>query len=81
MGLAQENALTADLNRLVKEGLLTIEQSVPVIVREPMSTTIRVMGSVRLVLREQEYIERLERENKELRDIIDGVKTSLKSHE
>ncbi len=65
-----EKNILAQLNEFISRGLLIVESTQPVFVREPDSTKLIVRTSVSLRLKDQEYIESLERQIKELNDLI-----------
>lgn len=67
-----ENLVLEQLNEFVKRGLIMIETSSPVLVwnldpSDP-NAKLEMRRTVKLVLKDQEYIEQLERENKALKD-------------
>lgn len=73
----KEALLLEQLNELVKRDLLVIEQTQPVLVRDSASDGLVFRQSVRLVLKDQEYIQKLEKENKELKEYKEKVKGLL----
>ncbi len=76
-----ENMILEQLNELISRGLLIVEKG-------PMSLTtcdshfsdirdpykIKVSQIVRLVLKDREYIERLEKENAQMRGVFEAIK-------
>lgn len=73
-----ESAILEQLDELVSRNLLVIEQQQPVLVRSSNSGTMEVQSSVRVLLKDQEYIEKLEKENKELQEKLSKVESVLK---
>jgi len=73
----KEALLLEQLNELVKRNLLVIEQTQPILVRDECSDGVVLRQSVRLVLKDQEYIQQLEKENKELKEYKEKVKGLL----
>lgn len=66
----KDNIILEQLNDLISRDLLIVEETQPVLVRDFESNKITLRQSVRLVLKDKEYIEKLERENKELKDTL-----------
>lgn len=58
------------LNDFVSKGLLVVEHGPMSFIQEPFSTKITVRQTIRLHLKDQEHIEKLEKENEELRNFI-----------
>jgi len=75
----KENKILEQLGLLVSKGLLVMEETHPTIVRRvPENSgdyTFELCQSVRFLLKDQEYIEKLEKENKEMREILDRINT------
>ncbi len=71
---ATEKEITAQLNELVSRGLLVVETQGPFLSAEPYNHHVSVRLAVRLKLKDQEYIEGLEKEITELKAVIDGFK-------
>ena len=69
-----ESLILAQLNEHISRGLIVIEQTQPQFVSHVDNPNkIEIRMSVRLKLKEQEYIERLERDNKNLKDALEGI--------
>ena len=64
----QDALLMTQLNELVSRGLLVIEKTQPTFVQSINSDAVEIRQQIRLVLKDQEYIQKLEQEVKELRD-------------
>lgn len=77
MAAAHENALREQLSDLVSRGLLVVEIGPQVLVQE-CDGKVTVRQSINLQLKDREYIEKLERENKEMREIIERLQSCLK---
>jgi len=74
-----DKKLMQQLNWLVSRGLLVVELGPMKMVQEAHSLNIRVEQTVELVLKDKEYIERLEKENTELRVFKDHIMNSAKT--
>jgi hypothetical protein len=65
------------LGDLVKKGLLVVHSDGPMLAREidPSSDSykFKLVGSVRLELKDQGYIQKLEQENKEMRELLEQM--------
>jgi len=71
-----DKKLMQQLNWLVSRGLLVAELGPMMIVQEAHSLNIRVEQTVELVLKDKEYIEKLEDEIKELRKVVEAINTA-----
>lgn len=74
-----ELAILAQLNELISRGLLVVETEGPMIVQQMdymLDNKIQVGMRVKLKLKDQEYIERLEAENKELLELVNKFKSA-----
>lgn len=67
------NKILLQLNDFISRGLISVEVREPIFVRSYDSNTIEYKQEVTLVLKDKQYIERLERENKYLRETIDAI--------
>jgi hypothetical protein len=70
----KDNILMAQFNELIVRGLLVVEETTPTLVQSMDRDTVELRQAVRLVLKDQEYIEQLENEIMELRKNLDYVK-------
>jgi hypothetical protein len=65
------------LGDLVKKGLLVVHSDGPMLAREidpgSASYKFKLMGAVRLELKDQGYIQKLEQENKEMRELLEKM--------
>lgn len=61
-----QNEILSQLNYLVSRGLLEVEYGPLVMTQDPTSNSLNVSKSVNLVLKEKEYIDKLELENDKL---------------
>lgn len=69
-----ESEILRQLNEHISRGLIVIEQTQPQFVSTPEDPNkIEIRTSVRLKLKDQEYIEKLECDNKNLKDALDGI--------
>lgn len=76
----QENLILEQLGELLTRKLLVVEATQPVLTSEydvSGKYTLELKQAIRLKLRDQEYIENLEKENKELKEIIQKLKDVL----
>lgn len=64
---ATETAISEQLNEFISRGLITLEFTQPILVRSEMSSKIEIRQQCRLLLKDQEYILKLEEENKALK--------------
>lgn len=62
----KEAIILEQLEDLIRKGLLIVECTEPVIVSSECSDRIELRQAVRLVLKDKEYIEKLEAENAKL---------------
>jgi len=60
MAKATDNMILQQLNEFISRGLIVVETVQPMMVREADSNKITIRQSVRLVLKDQEYIQTLE---------------------
>lgn len=62
------------LNEFISRGLIIVELTQPTFVHSPDSTKVEIRQSCKLVLKDQEYIQDLERENKALKEQHDKIR-------
>lgn len=74
-----EQIILSQLGDLVKRGLIVIESTQPVLIHNPDSHLFHIKQSVRLVPKEKEYIERLEKECAVLRERLALIKKAINS--
>ena len=71
--------ILSQLNELISRGLLIVEKGPMIITEIPPKTNLhdfpqlQVSQSVNIKVRDQEYIMKLEKENKEMREILDRL--------
>jgi len=78
----QEAIILEQLNELVSRGLLVIEQGPQTLVTSRSSQgdyVLDIKQSCRLLLKDQEYLEALEKENKELKEKLATIKGAIKN--
>ena len=72
-----QKIILEQLGDLVKRGLLVVHSDGPVLAQEmdPYSPShkFKLMGAVRLELKDQGYIQKLELENKEMRELLEKM--------
>lgn len=74
---ATEKEILDQLNDFVSRGLIVIEMTQPVLVQDWNSHVIKVSQKVKLTLKDKEYIEKLEKENQEMKDLLEAIKHAL----
>jgi hypothetical protein len=75
-----EGLILEQLNDFISRGLLEVEMTGPTFVQvvNPIGkNTVTIQQGVRLVLKDKEYIEKLEKENKELKDILARLRSAM----
>ena len=77
MASATESTILQQINDFISRGLIVVEVMEPLMMLEPDSDQVVIRQSVRLVLKDKEYVEKLEVENKELKEKIKAIKDSL----
>lgn len=77
----QETILLEQLGDLVKRGLLVIESTQPVIVQSQSVHKLELRQAVRLVLKDKEFIQELERENAELKRRLATINSAVNEKE
>jgi len=77
----QEELILESLGELITRGLLVVEKTQPVLVgrweRDRDKYTVELRQNIKLVLKDQEYIEKLEKENKELNARLQAIIDTL----
>lgn len=71
-----EQVLLEQLNEFIKRDLIVIQKGPTSLVFDENSHAVRLQQPVRLVLKDQEYIEKLENRVSELEAIISKIKES-----
>ena len=74
---ARDEKLCEQLSWFVKRGLLVVEQGPMQFIQEVDSMEIRIVQIVELQLKDKEYIEKLEEENKMLKQSFDFLKSVM----
>jgi len=74
-----EAEILTQLNDLVSRGLLILERTEPVLVEED-NHKFTVRMKVKLTLKDKEYIEKLETENKELRKKLENTRNIIREY-
>lgn len=77
MARQTENLILEQLNDLVSRGLLVVERGPMSLVHSQDKDKIEVRQSCRLILKDKEYIEKLEAENKLLHEKIQAIDSAL----
>ena len=66
------------LNDLISRRLLVVVMGQPTLVRYENSDRVELRQTCQLVLKDKEYIEKLEKENTELKEKLDKITEALK---
>ena len=75
---AQKEAIIfGQLKEIISRGLLVIVEGAPTLVRDMASNSVEYKQSITLQLKDQEYIVKLEKENKSMKDKLDAIKAQL----
>lgn len=69
----QERVILDQLNELISRGLLVVESTQPILVQDPYSAKVTVQQSCKLLLKDQEYIQKLETRVEELEHILKAL--------
>lgn len=77
----QEAYIAEQLGELIQKGLLVIESTKPILTQEFSSNKIHVSQAIRLVLKDKEYIEALESENKQLKSRLEQISNAIQGIE
>lgn len=80
LSLQKDNIILNQLSDLVSRGLLVVEETQPVLVKEDHSDNIILKQQVRLTLKNIEYIEKLEKENSELKLLLSKMNELANKH-
>ena len=73
-----ETIILSQLNEFVARGLLIVERTDPMIVADHMSPKLMIKCSVVLKIKDQEYIESLERQIEEFRKLVSDLRSKMK---
>lgn len=73
----KETVLMEQLNDLISRNLLVVEETRGTLVHDPLTQQVRLVQAVRLTLKDKEYIEQLETENKDLKARLEKIKAAL----
>lgn len=75
--LSINKELEKQLSDLVKNGVLVIEMSHPILVRDFSSDGVRIEQAVKLTCKEMDVIKQLRLENESMRKLIRDLKSTL----
>jgi len=70
---------THQLNDLISKGLLVIENKTPMLTQDFNTTQLRLSNVISVQLKDKEYIEKLEKENQELKDTLDKMNKAFEN--
>jgi hypothetical protein len=71
-----ESMILQQLNDFISRGLIAVQQTVPQFVRSFDSDVVEIRQSVTLVLKDKEYIEKLEAKLKAYEDVFAALKNN-----
>lgn len=74
---ATEKAMLEQLNDFVSRGLIVVEMTQPILIQDMYSPEIRISQQVKLTLKDKEYILKLEKENQEMKDLLEAIDHAL----
>ena len=79
IGAAKDAAILKQLGDLIKDGLLVVEETQPVICRDVTKPgyELNVQVAVQLRLREHEVYSKLKAENKDLKERLESIKDAF----
>lgn len=69
-----EKVVLAQLNDFISRGLIVLESTGPLLTRSSDSDKIEMRYACNLVLKDKEYILKLEKENKEMKELLEKLK-------
>lgn len=72
-----ENKILKQLSWFIERNLLVIHSSQPVLTYDEFSRELKVSQQVELVLKDKEYVEKLEKENSEMKDLLERLKKAF----
>lgn len=79
IGLQKEALIMKELNELISRGLLVLEETEMKLVRDQDSNAIKLSQGIVIKLKDQEYIEQLEKENSMMKEKLDKLKASFET--
>lgn len=74
----QNNIILQQLNDMIKEGILIIESTQPVLVQMAQTYEVEVRQAIRLTFRGAEEFQNLKDENQQLKEQLQSVKSILR---
>lgn len=74
---AIENVIAHQLNEFISRGLIVVERTHSSLVRSATEDKIEIREAIKLKLKDQEYVERLEKENNDLKQKIHAINSVL----
>lgn len=75
----KESVILEQLNDLISRDLLVVQEGPQSLVRDLESDKITIQQSIRLVLKDKEYIEKLEIENRALKESIQAIREAVRT--
>lgn len=73
----KDSLIFSQIVELINDNVLTISETMPVIVREENSDKVTMQQAIKLSFRGREILDSLKKENKLLRDEIDQLREKL----
>jgi hypothetical protein len=77
----RDQQILSQLNEHISRGLISVEETTPQLVRSFDSDKLEFKMGIKLVLKEQEYVESLEAENKKLKEQLQALLRIKKENE
>ena len=74
-----ETILLDQLNEFISRGLIVVHHGPTGFVHDPYTNKVTIQSSVKLVLKDQDYIEQLEKENKALKEQIEKTNEVIRN--
>lgn len=75
----QEAIINDQLGDLIKKGILIVEMTNPVLVKNPFDQyKVELRQGLRVTIKEKEYIQKIEKENLDLREKLNKVQELVK---
>lgn len=74
-----ETIILDQLNEFISRGLIVVHRGPMNLVQDHYTDKVTIQSSVKLVLKDQEYIEQLEKENKALKEQIERTNQIIRN--
>ena len=77
MSEGQESMILSQLNDFISRGLIVVETTSPILVQDADSDRLVMRQACQLKLKDQEYIQKLELENAELKAKLEAISAAI----